>query len=96
MACWASPLKNRGSLAVCVVLTPTEKWYRALPEALYGQVGSAANKRMMKTISRMATMIRSRFKPDDLANAEKWRQFRTSAWSTQLMQSGVAQFQHPD
>jgi hypothetical protein len=34
-------------------------WYRALPEALYGQVGSAANRRTIKRISRIAIMTSS-------------------------------------
>jgi hypothetical protein len=56
--CRASPLENWGSLAAAgaVFSVPEATWYRALPEALYGQVGSEANRSMMKRISRIATM----------------------------------------
>jgi hypothetical protein len=59
--CRASPLGDWGSLAAAgAVLSVAEAtWYRALPEALYGQVGSAANRRMMKRISRIATITSS-------------------------------------
>jgi len=58
--CRASPLGDWGSLAAAgAVLSVAEAtWYRALPEALY-QVGSAANRRMMKRISRIATITSS-------------------------------------
>jgi hypothetical protein len=59
MVCRASPLDNRGSLAAALAVLSVATWYRALPEALYGQVGSAANRRMMKRISRIAIMISS-------------------------------------
>ena len=47
LLCRASPPENWGSLAAAgAVLSLTEAtWYRALPEALYGKVGSAAEQK---------------------------------------------------